>query len=196
VQSAEHTFYGQKDPGFTTTRVANGVVATRESGEAADKTAIESDEPTTVTRVAASTKSAYDDGEKNKSGSMPIGAIVGGAIGGVVLIGLIMLGIFFTLRRKRNKTATAQGPITPPVMNFSPQGVGPSMLDSKMVASPHTQPGSAVSPLQSDGRQSMFGPPSGGSWGGVQSSFSSPPVYEAPGHEAQVHEMGDSNERK
>ncbi|CEI70865.1 hypothetical protein FVEN_g9753 [Fusarium venenatum] len=178
-QSAEHTFYGQKNPKFTT-RVANGAGATTELEEAADKAATKTDEPTTITKVAESTKSTSNDGS-NKSSSAPIGAIVGGAVGGVALIGLVMLGIFFVLRRKRNKTVTTQGPINPPVMNFIPQNMGPSMLDSKMVASPHTQPGSAISPLQSDGRQSMFGPP---------------PVYEAPGHESQVHEMGDSSERK
>ncbi|RGP63964.1 hypothetical protein FSPOR_8292 [Fusarium sporotrichioides] len=175
-QSAEHTFYGQKNPNFKTI-VANGAVATTESGEATDVAATESDEPTTITKVAESTKSTNDGG---KSSSTPIGAIVGGVVGGVAFIGLVMLGVFFILRRKRNKTVTAQGPINPPVMNFIPQHMGPSMLDSKMVASPHTQQDSAVSPLQSDGRQSMFGPP---------------PVYEAPGHESQVHEMGDSNGR-
>ncbi|OBS22847.1 hypothetical protein FPOA_09170 [Fusarium poae] len=178
-QSAEHTFYGQKNPNFKT-RVGNAAVATTDSEEAADKTATEPEEPATITKVAESTKSASNDGNA-KSSPTPIGAIVGGVVGGVALIGLVMLGIFFILRRKRNKTVATQGPINPPVMNFIPQNMGPSMLDSKMVASPHTQPESAISPLQSDGRQSVFGPP---------------PVYEAPGHESQVHEMGDSSERR
>ncbi|EKJ70492.1 hypothetical protein FPSE_09353 [Fusarium pseudograminearum CS3096] len=178
-QSAEHTFYGQKNPNFKT-RVANGAAATTELEEALGKTATESDEPTTITKVAPSTKSASTDGN-SKSSPAPIGAIVGGVVGGVALIGLAMLGVFFMLRRKRNKTVATQGPINPPVMNFIPQNMGPSMLDSKMVASPHAQPDSAISPLQSDSRQSMFGPP---------------PVYEAPGHESQVHEMGESSERR
>ncbi|RGP77714.1 hypothetical protein FLONG3_4173 [Fusarium longipes] len=165
VQSAEHTFYGQKNPKFTI-RVANAAATATESEGAESETATESDVPSTITRVAASTNTASGDGEKKRN-SVPIGAIVGGAVGGVALIGFIMLGIFFILRRKRNKTTTTQGPISPPVMNFIQQDIGPSMLDSKMVASPHTQ--------------TTDGPP---------------PVYEAPGHEAQVHEMGDSREGK
>ncbi|KAL4728120.1 hypothetical protein ACLX1H_004855 [Fusarium chlamydosporum] len=63
-------------------------------------------------------------------------------------------------------------------MNFAPQNMDPAMINQKMIASPHVQATSAVT-------SSMFGPPSGGSWGGEQNSLSPPPIYEAPGQETQ-----------
>jgi len=181
IQSVEHTFWGEENPIFTT-RIINesGKTKTMKSEEEADETSTEIDELSTITRAAASSTSTSNDNEDKKS-SVPLGAIIGGAVGGVALIGAIMLGIFFMLRRKKNKTAPAptDGPINPPTMSFAPQNANPMMLDSKMVGSPNEHRASTVSPLGSPG------------WGGP---VSPPPVYEAPAHEAvQVHEMGDSS---
>ena len=183
VQSVDHTFYGQKNPKFTT-RTANGLGAAEstEADSKASETSKETAQPSTVTRDAASATSSSESKEEKKS-STPLGAIIGGAVGGVALIGIIMLGIFFMLRRKKNKIAPTEGPINPPIMNFAPQNypqnTEPGMLDSKEVGTHHV--GSAVSPLGSPG------------WGGP---VSPPPVYEAPAQEAQVHEMGDSSVTK
>lgn len=143
----------------------------------------EPNESSITTQVVASATSSSTNTEDKKS-SVPLGAIIGGAVGGVAVIGMIMLGIFFMLRRRKSKNAPApiDGPINPPTMNFAPQNADPVMLDSKMVGSPNEHRVSAVSPLGSPG------------WGGP---VSPPPVYEAPAHEAaQVHEMGDSSVTK
>ncbi|RGP64455.1 hypothetical protein FLONG3_9513 [Fusarium longipes] len=141
VQSVDYTFYGRKNPKFTT-RTANGLGAAE------------------ITRDAALATSSSEFKEEKKS-STPLGAIIGGAVGGVARIGIIMLGIFFMLRQKKIKTAPTEGPINPPTMNFAPQhfpqNTEPGMLDSKEVGTHHV--GSAVSPLGSSGWGGSVSPP-------------------------------------
>ncbi|CAG7562042.1 unnamed protein product [Fusarium equiseti] len=134
VQSAEYTYWGQDSPDFTTLvlDVDTGATKTMRVDKKDDETSKESDETSTTTDVAASATSSSTDTEDKKS-SVPLGAIIGGAVGGVALIGAIMLGIFFMLRRKKNETAPAptDGPINPPTMSFAPQNANAMMLDSK-----------------------------------------------------------------
>jgi hypothetical protein len=55
--------------------------------------------------------------------STPVGAIAGGVIGGIAVLGAIIFGVFFLLRRKRNKTqsqvhAQPQAPQPPPPTQY------------------------------------------------------------------------------
>lgn len=63
----------------------------------------------TVTPTPTTTSAVPVPGKKT-----PVGAIVGGVVGGLAVIGAIILGVLFFLRRKRNASAPATTPVAAP----------------------------------------------------------------------------------
>lgn len=65
---------------------------------------------TTITSTLSPLETNNSDGDKDSSA--PVGAIVGGVIGGVAVIGIIVLGVIWLLRRNKNDgTITMPQPV-------------------------------------------------------------------------------------
>ncbi|KAF5977926.1 hypothetical protein FCOIX_6258 [Fusarium coicis] len=157
---------------------------------------------------AAATSSVFPTSSKK---STPVGPIVGGVVGGVAILGLIGLGAFcFVRRRRKNNHQECMAPVSQPYVAHpmsqnqylyhpQPQGANPPYTDASMVPSP---------PL--DARMSMMTgsvSPNGQNVHGGGGQLSPPtvhnpaPAYEMAGIEAHepepVYEMGgDSPGRK
>ncbi|KAJ9144536.1 hypothetical protein NKR23_g5778 [Pleurostoma richardsiae] len=95
--------------------------------------------PTTTTTSTTSTTSSTTTTTipPNPGPSTPVGAIVGGVVGGVAVIALVVLGVFFIMRRNRNRPAADQPGTTvssaPPQGGFPPAGGQP---ETKFVGGP------------------------------------------------------------
>lgn len=152
-----------------------------------------------------SESTASSESPSSSKKSTPVGAIVGGVVGGVTVLGLIGLGVFLLLRRRRKNKH--QGGIAP----TSQHNTAHPMSHNQYPYHPQHQgavPPYTDSPL--DTRMSMMTgsvSPSGqnvyGGGGQLSPSIvqSSAPAYEMAGSEARepepIYEMGgDSSGRK
>ncbi|EXM17339.1 hypothetical protein RAB80_007219 [Fusarium oxysporum f. sp. vasinfectum] len=212
------TSEGQKRANLTTTTLATDSSATSEGLEQAVTVTVQekaTGSPAAVTIYVIpqlpSAPATSSVSPTSSSKSTPVGPIVGGVVGGVVILGLIGLGFFLLLRRRRkNKRQEHMAPTGQPnvahPMNqnqylYHPQhhGAVPRYTDASM-----------ASPTPLDARMSMMTgsvSPSGqnahGGGGQLSPSLvqSPAPAYEMAGSEARepepVYEMGgDSPGRK
>ncbi|KAH6869250.1 hypothetical protein B0T10DRAFT_568971 [Thelonectria olida] len=131
VSSASWTYDGQDDPGFSTTVI----VLT---------TTVPPTEPTTTVPPQESTNPPEP--------KPPVGAIIGGVVGGLAILGFIILGAIYLLRRKRSQTESEAPP--PPIQSEPPVAMTntkphvDSTAQSPTVGSPRQSawPGSSVVP--------------------------------------------------
>ncbi|KAK0649213.1 hypothetical protein B0T16DRAFT_456644 [Cercophora newfieldiana] len=116
------------------------------------------------------------------SSSTPVGAIVGGIIGGLAVIGLIILGLFYIKRRKRDHEEPGPAPQQPEVgyaPGPDPYGGPPADFRGSMFKAPY-ETTSAASPPTSP----TFHPPSGDVTA-IKQQYTPPPgeggaQYQAP----------------
>lgn len=83
--------------------------------ETADKCGEDASGIVQPTASATSTKEEEaQPTEEAREGSSPSGAVIGGAVAGAVIgLGVVILGIFFLLRRRRNAESRNQPPLPP-----------------------------------------------------------------------------------
>ncbi|KAF9772674.1 hypothetical protein IL306_009607 [Fusarium sp. DS 682] len=207
VQSVKFTYEGEENPSFRTTTIGGTSSRALPTITDADTTTfrkpIETDTYTTTTSDAPV--------PTHKSKSKPVGAIVGGVVGGVAVIGLIGLGVFFLLHRRKS-TPTANPTPAQPVMAQQQQPPAPPMNQNQYpqqqpyppVVSSYPDPSMAASPAPPDPNLSMMSGPVSSVGAGSTTAWNqhpSPPpfhtpalTYEMPGPEAReqepVYEMG------
>ncbi|KAI1030035.1 hypothetical protein LB504_010463 [Fusarium proliferatum] len=200
LEHVEFTFEGQKNPSLSTVTLTDG--ASEGLGEPVTVTvqgkATGSPSAVTVYMIpqppSQSTTSSETSASSNKS--TPVGPIVGGVIGGVAVLGLIGLGAFCLLQRRRRGLPMNQNQYP-----HHPQqhGAVPAYTDANMVYSPpqDTRLSMMTGPASPSGQNAREG--------GAQVSFptvhSPAPAYEMAGSETRepepVYEMGvDSSGRK
>ncbi|KAJ4022680.1 hypothetical protein NW766_001726 [Fusarium irregulare] len=212
IQRVEHIYKGDDSPNFVTTTISNEDGPTMSiPGTVSRPTAI--DDPTSTTDSPGPTSSSAVPATQSKP--VPVGAIVGGVVGGLAVLGLIAIGIIFSLRRRKPK------PTVDTTISYQPNAIHePSQMTQKpqpgpshqqMVLSPVYDPSMASSPIQPNPLTSMVSgtvspigtaTPMGWSQYPSPAPIASPaPAYEVAGPEAReappVHELGgDASMRK
>jgi hypothetical protein len=218
LEFAYFTFEGQKSPNLSTVTLTDG--SSEGLGEPVTVTvqgkATGTPSAVTVYMIpqppSASTTSSFSPSSSSKS--TPVGPIVGGVVGGVAILGLICLGAFCLLRRRRkNKRQECIAPTSQLNMAHQAhpmnQNQYPYHAHQHGAMPPCTIP-SMVSSTPLNARMSMMtgsvspsgqNAPAGGSQLSPSMIQSPAPAYEMAGTEAReretVYEMGaDSPGRK
>jgi len=140
VQSVLHTYSDQNDRTLTVS-ILNGAVLSPTGASASasvrSRTASSSAEtlPTGTRDGAASTSTVIvspTNPSEGSSSAAPIGAIVGGVVGGLAVLGLLILGAFFLIRRnKKNQDLNATQPGGPPPNQQYPYGGAPPPMQQQ-----------------------------------------------------------------
>ncbi|KAK3949346.1 hypothetical protein QBC32DRAFT_266931 [Pseudoneurospora amorphoporcata] len=149
VQSAKTTYDGETDGRTFLTWTNSGSSSTL---------AVPTIESSTSARGASSTASSSSSGTvglggtstdpadpnqpepKKEKGGNNIGAIVGGVVGGLAVIGLVILGIVWMVRRKK-RTNTPDTPATSAAAAAAPPGGGHPGLANSPPPQPSSSPG-------------------------------------------------------
>ncbi|KPM34600.1 hypothetical protein AK830_g11977 [Neonectria ditissima] len=208
VQSVDFTYFGQDDPGFTTTLLSDESQITSMASLPTRPTVTVTGDPSDETHT-----DTPDPSPKHKT---PIGAIIGGAVGGLLVLVLLILGIL-CLRRRNNKKHKETAAPPPPPTGYPPPDQ--QAYNQAAVMTPEAKPVMVSSHNPADWRQSTVSPLNAAispvSQAGWQGHASPAPAYqapayetkapmqetfEAPGHEAReadpIYEMGDERPRK
>ncbi|KAG4273406.1 hypothetical protein FPRO04_09770 [Fusarium proliferatum] len=217
AQSVDFTYDGQKNANFKTTTLSDGIASQSLSATDTDSGSGSAGQPSETETQAETTTTSEAPEPTKKSKSTPVGAIVGGVVGGVALIGLIGLGVFCLLRRRKSKPEPAPAPAQPvmaqqqaPPPAPTNQNPYPQQQYFQPAMQPYPDHSMAASPAPSDARISMMsgpmssvGPTSPGGWNQQPSPppFHTPaPAYEMAGPEAReqepVYEMGSDSVKK
>ncbi|KAL7951041.1 hypothetical protein V8C42DRAFT_308355 [Trichoderma barbatum] len=214
VLPALTTYRGQSSRRFTPLALTDDAPISSAANDFTSTTPSSSDSTTSSSTSTTTTPGPTTPPPKSSSNT---GAIVGGVVGGVAGLGLIGLGAFFFLRRKRNKKAAQQEAMAqvPPV--YQDPGVQPtpqSQFDPKFAAatgqypqqyppqqgyyqtSPEGQTISPVDPRFSTAASSTSPTPSGGYVAPGAGGFHPQEnvIHEAPAqasenHRGQMHEL-------
>lgn len=169
------TYDGQDNPGFSTTVLYDVSMTTVDS--TTSPTEVTSTEPTTTTQSIEPT-------HKPES-KTPVGAIIGGVVGGLAVVGVIILGAIFLLRRRRSQNESEAPP--PPIQ---PEPAV-DMTNTKPPVGYDPQSPSVASPVESEWRGSSVISPQSTTISPVpHSELSAAP----PGYSGSIHELsGDQD---
>ena len=183
VTTLETTFLGQEDREYVTTELAPAETSTSSSPV---KSSSASQVPGSSGGEDQDTSNGDEENSSSEDDGPPIGAIVGGCIGGVLLLATVGMGIFFMLKRKKNKAAP-----TPPDYSAVDTAGSPGHMaggDSYMQdGAPH-----GIQQMQQGQYQYQY-PQQGWYPTGQTSGHEAPKhtneIYEADGNSDAVHEM-------
>ncbi|KAK3305114.1 uncharacterized protein B0T15DRAFT_188770 [Chaetomium strumarium] len=167
------------------------VLTTETSAESTSTSASSSSSDITQAATTSDSTNTSTSTPAAASSSTPVGPIVGGVVGGVAGLGLLGLGVFFLLRRKKQDPASPMAPPGGPVYMPPPgQGPYPNQPSPPNMASMPGTPGAF------DPRYSMVKPPMATTVSSMQGSHMSPDPMgispansPSPVYHTQMHAM-------